>query len=445
MPASTPIPSDLSPHRPYEPRGAALSLLTSRAGEILLSGPAGTGKSRACLEKLHLCALRYPGMRGLILRKTRESLTESALVTWETKVVPERHPCLAGPARPNRRSYRYANGSEIIVSGLKQSGRDQTQKVMSTDYDIIYVQEAIELAEEEWEKATTRLRNGMMPYQQLIADTNPDSPRHWLKRRCDSGGCLLFESRHEDNPVLWARGDWTARGRLYIGRLDALTGHRKLRLRHGRWVQAEGVVYDGWYPAIHLIDRFDIPHDWPRIWSVDFGYTNPFVWQAWALDHDNRLFRYREIYHTRRLVEDHAARILQLNGAAPLPVAIVCDHDAEDRATLERYLGLPTTPALKAVLAGIQGVAARLRPQADGRPRLFLLRDSLDQRDPDLDDRKLPCCTEEEFDGYTWATTGVKESPMKANDHGLDALRYVVWGLDSGEEGPDQQTRFAPV
>src|SRR5271165_3042864 len=133
--------------------------MTCRLPEVLLSGPSGTGKSRSVLEKLHLAAERYPGMRGLIVRKTRESLTESALVTFETHVVPEGHPALAGPRRNQRHVYLYPNGSEIIVGGMRQAGKDMTQKVMSTEYDVIHCQEAIELDEGEWEKLTTRLRN----------------------------------------------------------------------------------------------------------------------------------------------------------------------------------------------------------------------------------------------------------------------------------------------
>jgi len=105
-----------------------------------------------------------------------------------------------------------------------------------------------------------------LPFQQIIADTNPDTPTHWLRRRCDSGQMLLFESRHEDNPELWDRTvkRWTVRGAQYMAKLDALTGPRKDRLRYGRWVQAEGVVYNGWDRRLHLLDRFAIPADWPR-------------------------------------------------------------------------------------------------------------------------------------------------------------------------------------
>jgi hypothetical protein len=64
-------------------------LISGGTTEVLLSGPAGTGKSRAGLELLALEASRNPGMRGLIVRKTATSLTSSGLVTFRRDVVPE--------------------------------------------------------------------------------------------------------------------------------------------------------------------------------------------------------------------------------------------------------------------------------------------------------------------------------------------------------------------
>jgi len=376
-----------------------------------------------------------PGIRCLILRQTRESLTESALVTFERDVLSPNHPLVTRITRGSRQVYRYPNGSEIVVRGLRQGGSDQAARVMSAEYDLIYVQEAIEIVEESWEALTTRLRNGRLPYQQLLADTNPDRPTHWLKRRCDAGRTLMLESRHEDNPRLWSENtqSWTPEGQRYLARLDNLTGPRKTRLRYGRWVQAEGVVYEGWDPAVHIIDRFDIPADWPRLLSVDFGYTHPFVAQWWAVDSDSRLYLYREIYHTKRLVEDHARQIVELSVQEPAPCAVICDHDAEDRATLERHTGWATVPAMKDVAAGVQAVAARLKRQGDGKPRLFVLRDALVERDPERAEAKKPCCTAEEFDGYLIDTK--KDRPVKVDDDGMDTLRYVVYSLD----GPGQQ------
>jgi phage terminase large subunit len=445
-----PLKNDNPPrpeHKAYLPCGAAWKLWWSQDQEVLISGPAGTGKSRGCLEKLHFLASKYAKMRGLIVRKTRASLTESALVTFEEKVVPVNHPILQGAGRAHRQAYRYPNGSILVLGGL-----DKASRIMSTDYDVIFVQEAIELAENDWEALTTRLRNGIVPYQQIIADTNPDTPTHWLKRRCDTGKALLLESRHEDNPLLWNRNknQWTEVGRTYIAKLDALTGPRKLRLRYGRWVQAEGVVYENWDTAVHLIDRFPIPAAWPRYWSIDFGYTNPFVCQWWAEDPDGRLFLYREIFMSQRLVEDHARDILRYSGAMidgvvswlpgraePRPRAIICDHDRQERETLHKYLKMETTPAFKDVIPGIQAVSARLQKAGDGKPRLFILRDSLVQEDERLQDLCKPTSTAAEFEGYIWDQTAGKkrgEKPIETDNHGMDALRYMVYFRDRFEE-----------
>ena len=190
---------------------------------MLIEGPAGTGKSRAALEKLHAAALKHPGMRGAILRKTRKSLTQSAMVTFEQKVIA---PADGVQWRSTSEEYRYHNGSVLVVGGL-----DDTQKVMSSEYDLIYVQEATETTEHDWEMLATRLRNGVMPHQQLIADCNPGAPTHWLNQRCNKGLTTRLLSRHEDNPSISDE---------YLNRLRALSGVRRARLYEGRWARTDG-------------------------------------------------------------------------------------------------------------------------------------------------------------------------------------------------------------
>lgn len=438
----------------YEPSGAAAELFRRRDPEVLLSGPAGTGKSRACLEKLHLlCAHRYPGMRALMVRKTHVSLTSTTLVTYAEKVRPDLDGVkFFGGSAKEPPQYRYPNGSRVVVGGL-----DKPRKIMSSEYDLVYVPEATDLSVTDWESLTTRLRNGVMPYQQLIADCNPDAPTHWLKQRVDRGTTAMLESRHEDNPTLYdrARQAWTDFGTAYISKLDALTGVRFLRLRRGVWAAAEGLIYENWDRAVHLItreqipslaeagrrDRWGIPLDWPRYWAVDFGYVHPFVWQAWAETPDGTLIRYAEIHMTRQLVEDHAREILEVHGAAmsdhglqwpanvPAPLAIICDHDAEDRATLERHLGMPTVPAYKFFSPGQQAVESRLRVGPLGRPRLLFLRDALVERDPWAVDNAKPTCTEEEMESYIWDVRAPGH-PLKIDDDGEDTTRYLVGYVD---------------
>jgi len=433
----------------YTPRGSARILLECRDPEVLIVGPSGTGKSRACLEKLHLAALLNPGLRVLIVRKTAVSLAASGIQTWKRDVIPEA--TVAGllefyggsPQEPAE--YRYRNGSVVVLGGM-----DKAPKVMSTDYDLIFAQEATELTVDDWEALTTRLRSDVLSFQQILADCNPSHEKHWLKLRCDTGQTRMLLSRHEDNPLLFNVDDdgvftVTEKGRVYIDKLDALTGPRKQRLRYGKWSSAKGVIYETYDPALHLIDPFPIPDDWARFWSVDFGYTNPMVVQCWAEDPDGRLYLYREWYRTQRTVEQFSGDVLATvapggEWVEPKPRLLVCDHDSDRQGTsmrdiLARHLKLPTRPAYKDVKVGIQAVEDRLRVAGDGRPRLFLLRGAVVDRDDALLDRAKPTCTEDELPGYVWDSTPgnvPKETPVKVDDHGCDAMRYMVMHLRRG-------------
>lgn len=414
----------------FELRGNNLVVQEETSPELLLVGAAGTGKTLGILVKLDRLCRQYPGTRALIVRKVRADLAESTLVTYERDVLGYDNPICAGVQRQSRQVYHYPNGSEVVVGGMDRPG-----KILSSDYDLIYAAEAVQFTEGDWETFVMRNRSSVLPFQQVIGDTNPDRPDHWLKQRCDAGLTLLLNTFHQDNPAYWdaVAQDWTARGRDYVlGKLARLSGVRKARYLDGKWVIAEGAVYDDWNEVAHLIDRFDIPRSWRRFRVVDFGYTNPFVCQWWAVDNDGRMYLYRELYRTQTLVEDHARRIIDLSAGETIETT-VADHDAEDRATLARH-GVPTIPARKEISVGIQTVQARLRKAGDGKPRLFVFRDALVEADPRLADEKKPTSTAAEFPGYVWATgqngKPNKEQPVDLDNHGMDCVRYGAVYLD---------------
>lgn len=433
----------------YRPVGSARELWNCRAPEVLLSGAAGTGKSRACLEKVHAMCLANPGMRALVVRKTAVSLTSSGLVTFREFVAKEAIESgelkFYGGSRTEAAGYKYGNGSTITIGGL-----DKATRIMSTEYDIVYVQEATELVEDDWESLTTRLRNGAVSFQQLMADCNPGPPQHWLNVRCTRGQTVQVNCRHEDNPRLFNPDshEWTTEGLAYIKLLDGLTGVRRQRLRFGLWAAADGLVYDEFDPAVHLHDPIGMPpHDWTRYLLIDFGYNNPFVCQWWAVNPDDVAFMYREIYMSGRLVEDHARQILAVakrgdghkSDVWP-PRAIIADHDAEDRATLERHVGFSTKAASKAVSLGIQAVKARLKVRPNGKPGLYICRNALVEVDPVLRDSHKPTCTQDEVLEYIWDPAAARtatadtarEVPLKQNDHGMDCTRYLSSHLARG-------------
>jgi phage terminase large subunit len=344
-----------------------------------------------------------------------------------------------GGSRVKPPGYIYPNGSFLAVSGL-----DRPSRLKSFECDGVYINEATEIEIEHLEYARMRLRKGVVPWQHIVMDFNPDAPTHWLNQRMNEVTTTRLLSRHEDNPRYFdvVTQDWTADGKRYIfDILGGLTGVRLARYRYGIWAAAEGTVYeDAWDARYNIIDNHHIPADWPRYLAIDFGFTNPFCCLWAALDPDGRIIIYRQLYRTKRLVEDHAADIRKYSrwgekDGDPLPRQIICDHDAEGKATLERHLGMYTTNAHKSVLEGIDAMAARLKRAGDGKPRLMVMRGSLVERDSELAQQKKPTCFEEEPDVYVWSVGAdgklkAKEAPVKEFDHACDSARYLCARFD---------------
>jgi phage terminase large subunit len=430
---STPTTHNPPPPRArgYSAHGASADMWRSKAIEIVISGPAGTGKSRACLEKLHFCALKYAGMRGLIIRKTRESLSEAALVTFEDKVLPSGDPLKDGPRRNFRQVYHYPNKSAIVVGGLDKPG-----KIMSTEYDMIYVQEATELDLAAWLALTTRLRNGVMPYQQLLADCNPDAPTHWLWIRAQSGTTTMLHSRHEDNPRLYRNGQWTAEGRAYkeklerLGHIDAKTGERVgteyQRLGLGLWVQATGVIFGVWSDGpsdgnVTTAAEFEAGAG-EVLWFVDDGYVGVRDAQTgqWTADSHPRVFLLAQVRHDGTinvfdesdeaglLSDVHVADVLAL--PYPHPDYAVVDKSAAELKGRLHAAGVYTRNSPSDVEESIKELRRALALDQNGRRRVNV----------------HPRCANlrAEMPSYRKDANG---KIIKAFDHSIDALRYGVW------------------
>lgn len=412
---------------PYEWRGGNLELINSRDPEVIAEGPAETGKTFAACYKMHYNCREYPGSQHTLIRKVAANIPPTVLVTL--KRVIGNFPVNFYGGDKNPEQIIYPNGSVIWLAGMDKPG-----KALSGERDTIQVCQTEELSIDDWEVLTTRTtgRGAVMPYTQIFGDCNP-GPARWLKERAKSGALRMIPTKHEDNPSLFtADGQMTEQGKRSMARLDALTGNRYKRLRLGLWVSAEGAIYEEYDPSIHMIDADKCPPFVRRFRVVDFGYSNPFVCQWWGMDSDGRLYRYRELYVTRKLVEDLTPQILKLSEGESIEMTVT-DHDAEDRATMERH-GVSTTAAIKDVSPGIQAVKARLKVQGDGKPRLYFVRGALVEVDKSLEEEHKPTCTEDEMPDYAWRKYDDgkpnKEEPIKVNDHGCDATRYIVAKID---------------
>lgn len=388
----------------YCPYGGARSLWSTKAREVLYDGPAGTGKTRAAVEKAVLQAMKYPNARILFVRKTRASLTESVLVTLETHVVPDQ-PWTRGQKRSHRQAYELPNGSTIVCGGL-----DNVDRIMSTEYDAIYLFEATEATLDDWEKLLTRLRNGIMPYQQAIADCNPSHPKHWLKARADSGAMKRIMSRHEDNPKVT---------RDYLDTLARLTGHRRSRLFEGKWVAAEGLIYDMWDEAVFVKPKPEYMVPTRAIIGIDEGYTNPCSKHLYLIDGDGRMHVAREDYRTGQLEADVVATVQTwCQEFSDILETIVVDPSAAKLIASLQDKGLPVTAANNSCYDGIKAAQERLTVPDDGKPRCTV----------------DPSCTSfiDEIGGYAWKENrdgSHEDKPVKQNDHSMDEWRYVCMYL----------------
>src|SRR3972149_1501484 len=92
----------------------------------LLTGSAGGGKSRLGMENLHALLLHYPHSTGLMVRKTKESVTNSLVLPFEYSVV-------GGDPRvklvTTKSRFEYSNGSILAYGGMKN--REQREQIRS--------------------------------------------------------------------------------------------------------------------------------------------------------------------------------------------------------------------------------------------------------------------------------------------------------------------------
>lgn len=145
---------------------------------LVLKGGGGSGKSIFAGRKvLERCATE-PGHRYLVCRKVAKTLRESCF----NQLVGQVRQFYDGAVR---RIYggdmriTFHNGSEILFAGL-----DDVEKLKSI-YNItgIWIEEASELKESDFNQLDIRLRGETRYYKQIIITFNPVSILHWLKKR----------------------------------------------------------------------------------------------------------------------------------------------------------------------------------------------------------------------------------------------------------------------
>jgi len=401
MPTYNLIESDAG----VELRGGAKELWKCKDHEVIIVGPAETGKTFGALSKLHALMWLFAGSQGVIIRKTYKSTIASVVQTFTKKIIlPDSGVTVYGKEKPEW--FDYPNGSRVWVGGM-----DSSDKVLSSERDFIYVNQAEELELNDWEVLLTRAtgRAGNAPYAQVFGDCNPAGSYHWIRKRALEGKTKLITSTHQDNPTLYDKaGNLTKQGKATMAVLEGLSGVRRQRLLLGQWATAEGAVYDTFNRTTHVAER---DHAGFQNWylAMDEGYTNPAVILLVGEDGDGRLHIAREYYERGKLQKDVVAIANNWYLEKKTRLAAV-DAAAAGLIADLRDAGIPAEPHKGRGLDGITLVQQYLKVQDDGRSRLTV----------------DPSCVNviNEFESYTWKSG--KAEPVKENDHALDALRYLV-------------------
>lgn len=203
--------------------------------------------------------------------------------------------------------------------------------------------------------------------------------------------------------------------------MEEYQGDFALQELEGHFVGHEGLIYPEFSRDVHQAQTgIDARKYVYTVAGVDWGFSNPGVILVGGVDGDGRITIVHEEYQRQRRIEEWVRVAAQLRDLWKIK-AFYCDPSEPDFIDAFGEAGLYAYKADNTVNPGIQAVKSRMVVRGDGLPRLLLVPDAV--------------WTMTEFEQYQWAKNreGLRDVPMKAQDHTMDALRYLTMGVDAEE------------
>ena len=297
------------------------AFLLERHKHVAYGGARGGGKSWAVRAKAMLLCLQYAGIKVLILRRTYPELVNNHINTLVST--------LRGVARYNdqKKILQFENGSLLFFGYCNKNG--DLDRYQGAEYDVLFLDEATQLAEEWIRKLTACCRGANNFPKRVYYTCNPGGVSHQYIKR------LFIDRRYEEGErgeeYAFIRAlvtDNTALMRTqpdYVRQLEALPEKLRQAWLYGNWDIFEGQFFEDFRPEpdlqaaakagfgemdaealranrmfCHVIEPFEVPNSWNVVRSYDFGYAKPFSCAWWAVDRDGRLYRILELYGCTR-------------------------------------------------------------------------------------------------------------------------------------------------
>lgn len=265
-----------------------LPILNNQDRYLILYGGAGSGKSVVIAQKKLIRVMKEPGHRILVVRKVATTLRESVFALIKSTIIKWKVSHLFSINKTDM-TITCANGNQILFTGL-----DDVEKLKSiADISSIWIEEASEIDQGDFEQLNLRLRGNMPNYKQICISFNPINAMHWLKswffdREVPS--TTILRTTFLDNKFI----DDDYKSVLLAMKDTNPNGYKVYCL--GEWGVYEGQFFNMWDTDKHVCKPFPIPKEWPRIRSIDWGSYRPYAVGWYAIDYDGRAWKYRELY-----------------------------------------------------------------------------------------------------------------------------------------------------
>lgn len=326
--------------------------------ELLYGGAAGGGKSEATIWDALKYAMEYPGSRQIIFRRTFPDLQRSIIA--RTIVA---YPKELGKYNQSKHEWTFINGS-IIELAYFDSDSHKTN-YQGAEYDVIRWEELTQFEEGWYKYMLSRLR-GSQPFPRYVkSTTNPGNVGHaWVKRRFidigewekvhsvqetddtgmpmshpDTGDPIVTKrafipAKVQDNPALLESDP------NYIVRLMQLPEQERKQLLDGDWDTFAGQYFSEFSRAIHVVEPFNIPTDWPKFRAMDEGYADPFICLWITLAPDGTAYLYRELAQSKLLTSEQI-ELVKLNS----PITERYEYNVADTSFWNQSKTENTNPA----------------------------------------------------------------------------------------------------